>query len=98
MGRRGPAALVVELTEDERETLQRWARRPKTEQSLASRCQIVLACAEGLSNTEVGKRLKVHPAQCGSGGCGSWRSAWTACMTSLVRGRTVSSVTTRSRR
>ena len=35
------------LTDDERETLERWARRPKSAQALALRCRIVLACATG---------------------------------------------------
>ena len=45
------------LTDEERETLQRWARRPKSAQSLAFRCRIVLACAEGLDNKVVAAKL-----------------------------------------
>jgi transposase len=62
MGLRGPAPVPLELSDDERATLERWAKRPKSEQSLAVRCRIVLACADGLGNTEVAGRLKVHPA------------------------------------
>jgi transposase len=60
MARRGRPTVEVELNDDERDTLERWARRPKSEQSLALRCRIVLACAEGLSNTEVAKALSVN--------------------------------------
>ena len=62
MARRGRPTVEVQLSEDERETLERWARRPRSEQSLALRCRIVLSCAEGLSNTEVAARLSVDPA------------------------------------
>jgi hypothetical protein len=44
--RRGPKLAELALTEDERATLQRWARRAKSSQALALRCRIVLACAE----------------------------------------------------
>jgi hypothetical protein len=37
----------VVLSEDEREVLERWARRPSSAQALALRCRIVLAAAEG---------------------------------------------------
>ena len=47
------------LTGEERETLERWARRPKSSQALALRCRIVLACAEGATNLEVAARLGV---------------------------------------
>jgi transposase len=57
--RRGPKLPELALTEDERATLQRWARRAKSSQALALRCRIVLACAEGASNAEVVKRLGV---------------------------------------
>jgi Homeodomain-like domain len=38
------------LTDDERETLQPWARRAKSSQALAQRCRIVLGCAAGKPN------------------------------------------------
>ncbi len=47
----------VVLSDDERETLERWARRPKSAQALALRCRIVLACAEGGHVYEVAQRL-----------------------------------------
>src|SRR2546423_3594508 len=56
---RGPKLAVVELAAEEREALQSLARRPKTAQALAWRARIVLACAEGLSNSEVSRRLGV---------------------------------------
>jgi hypothetical protein len=50
MARRGLTLAEFQLSEDRRTTLERWARRPKSEQSLALRCKIVLACAEGIGN------------------------------------------------
>ena len=47
------------LTEDERRTLDQWARRPTSAQRLALRSRIVLACADGLTNRAVGKRFHV---------------------------------------
>jgi DNA-binding CsgD family transcriptional regulator len=60
MAHPGRAALEVLLSDDERETLERWARRPTSAQALALRCRIVLTCAEGLSNIEVADRLGVN--------------------------------------
>ena len=62
MARAGRPTAEVELTDDERETLERWARRPKSAQSLALRCRIVLECATGATNGEVAEVLGVHPA------------------------------------
>jgi transposase len=45
------------LSGDERLVLQGWARRRTTAQGLAKRARIVLACADGLSNTAVAARL-----------------------------------------
>ena len=47
------------LSEDERRTLENWASRRKTAQGLALRARIVLACAEGRSNTAVAARLGI---------------------------------------
>src|SRR5579884_2625145 len=47
----------VVLTQQERETLERWARRPKSAQALALRCRIVLAAAEGRSSKEIAAEL-----------------------------------------
>ena len=55
-----PVAPVVILTSDERETLERWARRHTSAQALALRCRIVLACADGATNTVVAEQLGVN--------------------------------------
>jgi transposase len=47
------------LSEDERRTLENWVRRRSTAQGLALRARIVLACADGGSNTAVAARLGV---------------------------------------
>ena len=46
MARRGRPTSDVALTDEERDTLERWAWRPKSSQALALRCRIVLACAD----------------------------------------------------
>ena len=53
------------LTEDERETLERWARRPSSSQALAQRCRIVLGCAAGKPNKEVAADVGVWPQTVG---------------------------------
>ncbi len=59
MAHPGPSLTEIVLSDDERETLERWERRPKSAQALASRCRIVLMCSEGGSNSEVAARLGV---------------------------------------
>ena len=60
--RRGRPTVVIELDSEERETLERWARRPKSSQALALRCRIVLAAAEGRYSNEIAAGLGCHPA------------------------------------
>ena len=64
------AGRVVEvvLSDEEREVLERWARRPKSSQALALRCRIVLAAAEGRSSTEIAAELG-----CTGSTVGRWR-------------------------
>ncbi|MGH8974118.1 MAG: IS630 family transposase [Acidimicrobiia bacterium] len=62
MGVRGRPKAPLILTDEERETLERWARRPNSAQALALRCRIVLACAEGATNNEVAARVGVNQA------------------------------------
>ncbi len=61
MDRGRPKAPLV-LTEKEREALERWTRRRKTAQALAMRSRLVLLCAEGLSNQDVARHLRVSGA------------------------------------
>lgn len=56
---RGRAKPQLVLTEEERETLERWARRPRTAQALAQRARIVLRCATGELNQVVAGEVGV---------------------------------------
>jgi transposase len=60
MARRGRPTVEITLSSNERKTLERWARRHSSSQALALRCRIVLGCADGRTNTEVGAGLGVH--------------------------------------
>lgn len=54
-----PVAMSVVLSDDEREQLQAWVRRPKSAQALALRSRIVLACEGDSSNTQIARELGV---------------------------------------
>ena len=66
--RKGRPIPVLTMTGDERDTLERWARRPKTAQALAQRAQIILQCASGKTNTEVATHLRISKQM-----VGKWR-------------------------
>lgn len=50
----------LNLTAEERATLERWARRPKTAQALAMRCRIVLLDQDGEPYEQIADRLGVR--------------------------------------
>jgi len=63
MAERGRPKAPLVLTEDERQTLERWARRRTSAQALALalRARIVLACAKGATNKAVAEQLGIWP-------------------------------------
>src|SRR6266542_4248397 len=69
MGKLGRPKAELVLTDDERETLQRWVARRKSSQQLALRSRIVLECATGDDNSAVAERLGVSRPT-----VGKWRS------------------------
>ena len=66
---RGRPVPPVILTDEERTTLERWTRRPKTAQALAMRARIVLASADGLSIKAVAGQVNTTRVT-----VGKWRS------------------------
>jgi transposase len=69
MGQRGRPTARIVLSDVERETLERWARRRTTQQALALRCRIVLAAAEGTTNQQIAAKLG-----CNQVTVGKWRN------------------------
>ena len=68
---RPKAALIV--TDVERSTLEGLARRARTAPQVARRARIVLACARGLDNQTVAKKLRVSAQT-----VGRWRARFVA--------------------
>jgi transposase len=58
---------------DERETLERWARRAKTAQAVAQRARLILGCAAGRTNTVVAHELRLTKQT-----VGKWRHRFLA--------------------
>ena len=67
--RRGRPIPELTVTNEERQSLEQWSRRPKTSQALALRARIILACATGKSNSDVAARLGVTKQM-----VGKWRA------------------------
>jgi len=66
--RTGRPKQALILTEEERERLQSLAHRARSQSGLARRARVVLACAEGLANQVVAKKLR-----CSQGTVCKWR-------------------------
>ena len=62
MAERGRPRQPLSVTDEEREVLLRWSRRPKSPHSIAQRARIVLLADEGVANTVVAERVGVHQA------------------------------------
>lgn len=73
MARTGRPTALLELTAEERTTLERWSRRAKSSQALALRCRILLACADGANNQQVAAACR-----CSSATVGKWRCRFVA--------------------
>jgi transposase len=54
-----PRLLPLTVTDDERQKLEAWVRRPKSAQRIALRSRIVLAAADGFSNTAIAEKLHI---------------------------------------
>jgi len=73
MRRRGRPMAALALADEERQALERWARRPTTAQALAQRARMILMCASGASNDTVAGRLHVTRQT-----VGRWRARFIA--------------------
>ena len=71
--RLGRPVPPIVLTTDERETLERWARRPTTAQAIALRARLVLQCAAGKSATAIAREVHVTKQT-----VGKWRGRFVA--------------------
>src|SRR5439155_4613281 len=67
--RTGRPKRPLTLTEDEQERLRSLAHRARSQPTLARRARVVLACAQGLANKSVARKLR-----CAVGMGGKWRS------------------------
>ena len=65
---RGRPLPPLLLSPSEREALQQWVAQRKTAQALALRARIILACAQGYSNSDVSAQVGL-----GSQSVGKWR-------------------------
>jgi len=63
----------LQVSREERETRERWVRRPTSAQALSLRARIILSCAQGKTNTEVAQQMRLAKPT-----GGKWRSRFVA--------------------
>jgi transposase len=68
---RGRPKAPLLVPEEDRSQLLRWSKRPKSSNGLARRADIVLRCADGLSNSSVAAQLRITQQT-----VGKWRSRY----------------------
>jgi transposase len=66
--RTGRPKKPLEVTDEDCEKLRMMALRPKSAQAMAMRARIVLSCSQGMSNSEVARKLHITGAT-----VGKWR-------------------------
>jgi transposase len=66
--RTGRPKRSLQITDEDRDKLTTMARRPKSAQAMAMRARIVLSCGEGMSNSEIARKLHITGAT-----VGKWR-------------------------
>ncbi|MFL6448027.1 MAG: helix-turn-helix domain-containing protein, partial [Bryobacteraceae bacterium] len=66
---RGRPKQALRLSEEEHQRLRSLAQRSRSRPAVARRARVVLACAEGLDNRAVAKKLR-----CSLGMVGKWRA------------------------
>jgi transposase len=69
----GRPLATLDLPDADRVVLERWMRRPKSANALATRARIVLASARGDSNTEIAAQLRLSKPT-----VGKWRARYLA--------------------
>lgn len=67
----GPKPLAISLSEPERNALEQVAKAHTTEQQIAVRSRIILACGEGKNNAEIARLLALSIDT-----VRAWRSRW----------------------
>src|SRR5215468_9613963 len=85
--RTGRPKKPLEIADEDRDKLRTIALRPKSAQAMAMRARIVLSCGQGMSNSEVARKLHIAGAT-----VGKWRNAseslgWRGCWMSRGSGR-----------
>jgi len=70
----GPKPPEIVLTKEQRTELERLMRARTAEQQVAVRAQVVLLAADGLSSSEVARRLQLDVST-----VRQWRARWRAC-------------------
>ena len=68
---RGRPLAVLTVPDADRQVLERWTRRQTSANALAMRARIVLASADGESNSQIAARLRLTPQT-----VGKWRARY----------------------
>jgi transposase len=71
--RTGRPIPPLTITDEEREALERWTRRPTTGQAMAQRARLILSCAAGRTNTRIAHDLHLTKQT-----VGKWRTRFLA--------------------